>query len=186
MLFADIIDNLYYLDHITIPELRKIARKIAKDDYRQFLNNNPLDKYELKFLHAFVIGYANDKIEILIDYFQKFIPYVNDWAICDSLCQSFKIARIYQDEVFNMILNYTNSYCEFETRIVAVTLLSHFLNDFYIDKVLSILNSLHTQDYYSQMGVAWAIASIMAKYPQLCLNYLLSPNCHLDSPRPRQ
>ena len=30
------------------------------------------------------------------------------------------------------------------------------------------------------MGVAWAIATIMGKYPERCLNYLQSDCCSLD------
>jgi 3-methyladenine DNA glycosylase AlkD len=63
---------------------------------------------------------------------------------------------------------------------VSVLLLSHYLNDEYIDKVIQILDELNTDDYYSQMGVAWAIATIMGKYPDKCLNYLQSSECHLD------
>ena len=77
-------------------------------------------------------------------------------------------------------MKYKDSKKEFESRIVSVILLSHYLNDEYIDKVLSVLDSLNTDDYYSQMGVAWAIATVMGKYPEKCINYLKSKDCHLD------
>ena len=38
----------------------------------------------------------------------------------------------------------------------------------------------NTDKYYSQMGVAWAIATIMGKYPQKCLKFLKSKNCKLN------
>jgi len=59
-------------------------------------------------------------------------------------------------------------------------MLSHYLNDEYIDRVISVLDELNTADYYSQMGVAWAIATVMGKYPEKCLKYLKSKSCHLD------
>ena len=102
------------------------------------------------------------------------MPNVDNWAISDSLCQSFKIARKCPDVVWNFIMQYVHTKREFESRIVSVTLLSHYLNDEYIDKVISVLNSLNTDNYYSQMGVAWAIATIMGKYPEKCLEYLKS------------
>lgn len=165
---------------ISVPELRKYAKKIAKENYREFSDNNSYETFELKFLHAFVIGYAKDDIEVLLDDFNAFIPHVDSWGICDSLCQNFKIARKYPEKIWNFLILYKNSKKEFESRIVSVMLLSHYLNDSYIDKVMTVLDELNTDDYYSQMGVAWAIATIMGKYPEKCLDYLKSEKCHLD------
>ena len=165
---------------ISIPELRKFARKIAKDNYKEFIENNDFSTFELKLLHAFVLGYAKDDIRTLIKYFEKFIPMVDDWGVNDSLCQSFKVAREYPEIFLDFILKYKDSCKEFESRIVSVCLLSHYLNNEYIDKTIKILDELNTDDYYSQMGVAWAFATIMGKYPQKCLKYLKSKECHLD------
>jgi len=165
---------------ISIPELRKLAKKAAKDNYKEFAENNDYSAFELKLLHAFVLGYAQDDINTLLKYFKDFIPYVDDWAVNDSLCQNFKSARQYPDIVWDFLMQYKNSKKEFESRIVSVTLLSHYLNDKYIDRVIEVLNSLNTDDYYSQMGAAWALASIMGKYPEKCLHYLKSKDCRLD------
>ncbi len=165
---------------ISIPELRKFAQKVAKTDYDEFLDNDDYSSFELKLLHAFVIGYVKADIATLLGYFKDFVPYVDDWAVNDSLCQNFKIARKYQKIVWDFLMQYKNSKKEFESRIVSVVLLSHYLNDEYIDDVIKVLDGLNTDDYYSQMGVAWAIATIMGKYPEKCLNYLKNSNCHLD------
>ncbi len=165
---------------ISIHELRKFAKKVAKQDYKYFLENNDFSSFELKLLHAFVIGYAKDDIKTILKYFKTFIPHVDDWAVNDSLCQNFRISRKYPDIVWNFLMKYKNSKKEFESRIVATVLLSHYLNDSYINKVIEVLDSLNTDKYYAQMGVAWAIATVMGKYPEKCLEYLKSKNCHLD------
>ena len=166
---------------ISVPELRKLARKVAKEDYKYFVENNPNNTFELQLLHAFVIGYAKDDIRTLLRYFKKFIPFADSWGLTDSLCQNFKIARKYPQEVWDFIMHYKNSRKEFESRIVAVMLLSHYLTDEYIDRVIDVLNNLNTDDYYSQMGVAWAFATVMGKYPQKCLAFLRSRACKLDN-----
>lgn len=165
---------------ISIPEVRKLARQIAKKDYQKFIENNPNDSFELKILHAFLIGYINADIKEILQYFEDFIPYVDDWAVNDSFCQNFTIARKYQDHVWNLLMKYKTSKKEFESRVVSVVLLSHFINDNYVEKVIKVLDELNTDDYYSQMGVAWAIATVMAKYPDKCLEYLQSCDCNLD------
>ena len=108
---------------ISIPELRKLARKTAKDNYKEFIENNDFSNYELKLLHAFVIGYIKDDINTVLKYFKDFIPYVDDWAVNDSLCQNFRIARQYPDIVWEFLMRYKESEKEFESRIVSVTLL---------------------------------------------------------------
>ena len=165
---------------ICIPDLRDFAKEIARENYQEFFKVNDFSVYELKLLHAFVLGYAKDDIHILIQYFEEFIPQVNDWLICDSLCQSFKIARKYPDIFWKFLMKYAHLKAEFESRIVSVCMLSHFLNDEYIDRVISVLDQLYTERYYSMMGVAWAIATVMAKYPTKCQSYLQSELCHLD------
>lgn len=165
---------------ISIPELRKYAKKIAQN-YKEFAEINDNSTFELRMLHAFVLGYAKDDIKTLLRYFKRFVPYVNDWAVNDSLCQNFRISRKYPKEVWDFLMKYKDSKKEFENRIVAVILLSHYLNDEYIDRVIDVLDGLNTDDYYSQMGVAWAFATIMGFYPEKCLSYLNSKECHLNS-----
>ena len=165
---------------ISVPELRKYAKKIAQN-YKEFAGINDNSTFELRMLHAFVLGYAKDDIKHLLHYFKLFMPYVDDWAVNDSLCQNFRISRKYPKEVWNFLMKYKDSKKEFESRIVAVVLLSHYLNDEYIDRVIDVLDNLNTDDYYSQMGVAWALATVMGFYPKKCLDYLKSKECHLDS-----
>ena len=165
---------------ISIPELKKFAKQIASEDYRELLDNNRFETFELKLLHAFVLGYAKDDIEVLLKYFEYFVPYVDDWAINDALCQSFKITRKYPEIVWNFLRQYQNSEKEFESRVVSVMMLSHYLTDEYILKVVGVLDKINADRYYAQMGIAWAIATIMAKYPAICLEYLQSKECHLN------
>ena len=162
------------------PELRKLAKEIVKDDYRKFLDDNPLDMFELDMLYAYVLGYAKDDINILLKYFEDFVPKIEDWAVNDALCGDFKIAKKYQKETFEVLMKFKNSKKEFETRVVAVTLLAHFINDKYIDRCFEIWNELYHDAYYSKMGLAWAIATAMAKYPDKTIAYMTNDKNKLD------
>lgn len=165
---------------VRVPDLRKLAKKIAKEDYRFFLENNPLDTFEMEMLQAAVLGYAKDDVDIILKYASEFVPLIHDWAVNDMFCQNFKIARKYPEEVFDFLMKYRRATNEFESRVVSVLLMSHFLNDEYVDKVIDVLNELNTDDYYSKMGVAWAIATVMAKYPQKTIKYMKSKKNKLD------
>lgn len=164
---------------ISIPYLRIFAKDLAKN-YKLFLETQDFSSHELKLLYALFIGYLDEEINFLIKYFDNFIKYVDTWDINDILCQNFKIARKYPKIFFDFLMKYKDTKKEFESRIVSVSLLTYFLNDEYIDRVIEVLNNLNTDKYYSMMGVSWAIATIMSKYPEKCLEFLKSKDCNLD------
>lgn len=155
---------------VPVPELRKVAKQIAKDNYPEFLSYH--DTYfEHQMLRAFVLGYAKDDINNVLKYTSEFIPHIQDWAVCDSLCTSLKLVRKHRELVWNWLLRYTHR-GEFPERVIAVTSLSHFLVDDYIDQVLDTMNSLKDQGYYTKMAVAWCIATAYAKYPKETMSFL--------------
>ena len=81
-------------------------------------------------------------------------------------------------EAWMVTAGHTWSYIRIGTRYGYM--MSQFLTDDYIDRVIEVLDSLYTDTYYSRMGVAWAVATAMAKYPEKCRAYMLSPRNHLD------
>lgn len=156
---------------IKFAKLRKIAKIIAKEKRYDFFKEKH-ELFEEKIIHAFAIGYCKENIDFQINLIKEFIPYVDSWAINDALCQNMLFARKNQKEVFEFLMSMKDSKNEWEIRIIAVTLLSHYLNDQYIDEVLNVLDNLNRVSYMSKMGIAWAIATAMAKYPTKTMNYL--------------
>lgn len=173
---------------VRLPDLRKLAKKIAGEDYKKFLDENPMDNFEMETLQAMVIGYAKDDLTEILKRAKTFIPKIHDWSVNDSFCQTFKIAEKFPEECWDFFMQFAGSKKEFEVRVVAVMLMSHFLKEDYIDKVIKVLDSLYTGEtvekndfYYAKMGVAWALATIAAKFPDKCLTYMKSKSNHLDS-----
>lgn len=156
-----------------IPDLRKLAKEIAKGDYQSFLKNCPDDYFEQQALQAFVIGYAKDDIEVLLSCADAFLPKIQDWAVNDAFCQNFSIARKHREIVWNWLLPYAKKQEEYAQRVVAVLLMSHFLVDDYILPVLDRMNTLTFDGYYTKMGVAWCVATAYAKYPKETHAFLL-------------
>lgn len=161
---------------VRVPILRTIAKKIVKDDPISFLENNNFSYYELEMLHAMVIGYMKTDILTKIYYADKFIPIINNWSVCDTFCQTFKDTLIYPSEVMKLLKKYLSSKKEFELRVVVVMFLSHYLNDEFVDDVIKIVDTIKHDGYYYKMGAAWLIATIMAKYPSKCFEYLENNN----------
>ena len=156
---------------IRLPVLRKIAKTIAKEKRYEFFAEKHTSFEELT-IHAYAIGYLKEDIETCLKYLKDFIPLIDNWSVSDSVCQNMKFARKYPNEVFEFLKSMSNSDNEWEIRVVAVTLLSHFLIDDYIDEVIEILDNLKRPTYMSKMGIAWAVATAMAKYEDKMLKYL--------------
>lgn len=157
---------------VKIPDLRIIAKRIAKEDYAAFLRECPDTYYEYQQLKAFVLGYAKDEIHTLLSYGDLLIPTIKDWSVCDSFCQSFKAARANREIVYEWLMKYKEKEDEFSQRVVAVMLMSHFLTEEYIDRVLSVMNELKYDAYYTKMGVAWCVATAYAKFPAKTMEFL--------------
>lgn len=157
---------------VRLPELRKIAKEIAKTDYRGFLEGCPDTYFEYETLQAYVLGYAKDDIETILSYADRFVPKICDWSVNDSFCQNFSIARKYPERVFSWLMDYAKKEEEFSQRVVAVLLMSHFLVPEYIDKVLASMDILQYDGYYTKMGVAWCVATAYAKFPKETAAYL--------------
>ena len=157
---------------VRLPELRKIAKEIAKTDYAGFLEECPDTYFEYETLQAYVLGYAKDDIARILSYADRFLPKIRDWSVSDSFCQNFSIARKYPERVFEWLMDYAKKDEEFPQRVVAVLLMSHFLVPEYIDKVLAVMDTLQYDGYYTKMGVAWCVATAYAKFPKETAAYL--------------
>lgn len=169
---SSLIPNCKPMIGVRLPALRVLAKKIAKEDYRSFLEECPDTYFEYEILQAYVLGYAKDDIEVLLSYADRLIPKIGDWAVSDSFCQSFSVAKKYRERVWEWLMTYVKQEKEFSQRVVAVLLMSHFLVPDYIGKVLAVMNSLQYNGYYTKMGVAWCVATAYAKFPKETAGYL--------------
>ena len=69
---------------VRTPDLRCYAKKLYKEDnYSSFINKLPHKYFDENQLHAFILGEIKDYDECL-DYVNKFLPYVDNWATCDQ------------------------------------------------------------------------------------------------------
>jgi 3-methyladenine DNA glycosylase AlkD len=158
---------------VSFPNLKMFANEFFKDNPLEFLDSNDFSVYELEILHSYVIGKLKD-FNLAFRYFKDYAPNAKEWSTVDSLCQKFIIARKHRDEVLQLLTRYSNSKDEYLQRIVAVMLLSHYLEDEYIEKVFDLLSKLNHQGYFTKMAVAWALATVMTYYPKECLVYMKS------------
>lgn len=157
---------------VRLPRLRVLAAQIARDDARGFLEACDFSSVEMTMLYAFVLGRLRGEIDEALSWFARAVPHIDNWANCDTLCQSFKQAEKYSSETWAYLMTLRTSEAPFELRVLVVMLLSHFLTDAYIDRVLEVLETTRCEAYYYKMGAAWALATAMAKYREKTFVFL--------------
>ena len=161
---------------VRIPDLRKIAKQIAKENPREYLEKIPKEYYEEKMLQGFVIGYMKASLKEKLRYLDKFVPAIDNWAICDCCTSTYKFTNQYQKEVWEYLKKYLNSNKEFELRFAIIMLMDYYLTEEYIDEVLKIYDNIHHDGYYVKMGVAWALSVCYVKFPERTMKFLKNNN----------
>jgi len=157
---------------VRLPRLRELAKELAKGDWRNYISSAQDDYYEEIMLQGLVIGYAKADIEEISRYAATFVPKINNWAVCDSFCNSLKITKKHMAQVWDFLQPYLRSREEFELRFGIVMLLSFYIEDEYIDRVLALLDGARHKGYYVKMAVAWAVSICFVKYPEKTMAYL--------------
>lgn len=163
---------------VRLPLLRELAKGIAKEDWRNYLDNARDEYYEEVMLQGLVIGYAKASPEDILKYTEGFIPKIRNWGICDSFCTGLKLSKKHPDMVWDFIQPYLRSDREFEIRFAVIMMLAHFIDDEHIDRVIANLDGIRHEGYYVRMGAAWAISVCYVKYPEKTMGYL--KNSKLD------
>lgn len=162
---------------VRFPLMRKKAKELAKGDWKVFIENPPQDEFfEETIMTAMMLGYASVDIQERISLLRKFVPRVDNWSINDALCSSVKLKENEREIFWDFLMEYKNSQKEYEVRVVAVFLMNQFLLPEYIHAVLEVLGSLWDGAYYASMGIAWAFATALAKFPEETLAYLQGEN----------
>lgn len=170
--------NVNNIIGVRIPILRKLAKQIAKENPKEYLENASKEYYEEKMIQGFVIGYMKASLEERLTYLNQFVPVIDNWAICDCCTSTYKFTNHYKNEVWEYLKKYFTSNQEFELRFAIVMLMYYYITEDYIDEVMKIYDSIHNEGYYVKMGIAWAISSCYVKFPEKTIQFL--QNNHLD------
>ena len=158
---------------VRLPKLRKLAKEIySSGRWPEYLLDFEPEYMEETMLQGMLIGLIKVEPEELLRYTRDFVPKINNWAVCDTFCNSLKFTKNNQELVWNFLKPYLASKKEYDIRFAAVMLLNFFVDDKYILKVLEELDKLQTDDYYAQMAIAWAVSICFIKFPDKTYEYL--------------
>lgn len=159
---------------VRVPVLRKYAQELFKEkDWKQTIEEIDNEYYEEIMLQGMLIGQAkNEDINTILKYVEKYVPKIDNWAICDVFCAGLKITKKYKKEMWNFIKKYLKSDKEFEKRFAVVMILDYYIDEEYLEEDFKIFDDIKHEGYYVKMAVAWAISLCLIKYYEDTLEYL--------------
>lgn len=170
---ASLIPNIDNILGVRLPTLRKIAKEIYKSgEWEEFVNKQQCEFMEEVMLQGMIIGLIKTNPEEILEYVKNFIPKIDNWAVCDTFCNSLKFTNQNKELVWEFIQPYFKSDKEYDLRFGYVMLLTHFIEEKYIEKILKLIDNFKDDRYYSKMSVAWALSICYIKLPEKTHKYL--------------
>ena len=155
---------------VRTPALRAFARDFAKGpEAADFLRELPHFYLEENGLHASLVNAIRD-YDACIAALDTFLPYVDNWATCDSLgpaCFKKNHARLIGD-----IRRWMDSGALYTVRFGLGMLMAHFLDGDFAPEYLDWVAAIETEEYYLRMMQAWYFATALAKQYDAALPYL--------------
>ena len=146
--------------------------------------------YEETVVWGFLINLEKCSLTERLAMLERYVPVLDNWAVCDSYCAHAKwMVRADKEALWAFLQRWFDSDREFEVRFAVVVAMTYFLNVEWLDKVFwridrldfaSIKSNYKTakgkpkvaqqgtvqgaEPYYVRMGVAWLLASALAKF----------------------
>lgn len=155
---------------VRTPELRKLGKKLFKENnYKEFINDLPHKYFDENQLHAFIISEIKDYDECLEE-FNKFLPYVDNWATCDQ--PSPKVFIKNPDKLINEIKKWIKSKETYTIRFGVGMLMRVYLDDNYKPEYLQMVSKIKSKEYYVNMMIAWFFATALAKQYDSTIKYI--------------
>lgn len=159
---------------VRTPVLKYIVKEIIKNKKEEeYLNKLPHKYYEQYQIHSILLSQKME-YDKLITHINAFLPYINNWATCDTLIP--KITDKNLNDFYNHILIWLNSNHEYTTRFGVYMIMKNYLKKPNIDKYLDVVTSIKSDKYYINMMISWTLAEALYINYDKTIKYLENQN----------
>ena len=169
-----------------LPEMKQVAKALAKqadvlEILHAFEQEYQANRFSLTYEETLVWGLTINALKYTPDerlnLLEKYIPVLDNWAVCDSFCCNAKWAlKIPPQTLWKFLLPYYHSDKEFEVRFAIVMSMCYLMKNEWLPVIFGQLEALDLSKiqseytslpspYYVRMGMAWLLATALAKFP---------------------
>ena len=109
--------------------------------------------------------------DIVISELEKFLPYVDNWAVCDTI--SPKVFKKKREKILTKILSWIKSDYTYICRFGIGMIMQLYLEDEYFKtSYLDIVAKIRIEDYYINMMRAWLFQVSLVKKWEITIKYI--------------
>lgn len=159
-----------------IPDLRALAKRIVKSDWKGYLMHANFQYMEERILYGLVLGLIppDEDVQEYLQRVTRFVHLINSWSVCDTFtfAGGKKYVTKHKPVFWHYLKNWMRQSEAYEIRFGVVMALKYFVDGEYIHELLGELDQIKHEDYYVKMAVAWAISECFVKFPQDTMAYL--------------
>lgn len=161
---------------IRVPDLRKLAARIAKDGWEAYLDTADTYYMEERMLQGMVLGCIRPDadIEVYLHRVTCFVWNINSWSVCDTFKfgGGKRFIEANKDRLWEYLKTWMRAEGEYEIRFGVVMAMQYFIDEEHIEELFSLYNAIRHEGYYVRMGVAWALSVCFVRFPERTLAYL--------------
>ena len=155
---------------VRIPDIRKIEKSLSTEEKEEFLLKLPHKYFEENMLHGIIISNMKDYDKVITN-LEKFLPYVDNWAVCDSI--SPKVLKKNIEKVITNVLSWIKNNHTYVCRFGIGMIMQLYLEDEYFKRTyLDIIAEIKTEDYYINMMRAWTFQVALVKQWKEAIVYI--------------
>lgn len=155
---------------VRVPALKNLAKKYRNHPkIGEFLSDLPHFYHEENCLHGYIIAEIKDyeQVEAAVE---KFLPYVDNWATCDTLSPKAFAKNLAKTR--ENALRRIKSERTYTVRFGINTVMRFFLGDNFDGELVESVAGVKSDEYYVNMMIAWFFATALAKNYDEVLPYL--------------
>ncbi len=146
---------------VRTPVLRRLAGELyGTKEAEAFMQSLPHKYLEENNLHAYLIEKIKD-FDRCVAAVEAFLPFVDNWATCDTM--SLTVFGHNTDRLLPRIECWLGSRHTYTVRFGVVMLMKYYLDENFKPGILTLAESVQTEEYYLSTAVAWFFATALAK-----------------------
>lgn len=155
---------------VRMPQIKKLAKIFAAgENTEDFIKALPHDFYEENNIHGMMIA-RESEYEKLVSLLDAFLPFVDNWATCDSIRPKLFAKR--PKKLPAQLRQWIMAGDTYTVRFGMEMLMAYYLDDAFEPVYLDWVAVVHSNEYYVQMMQAWYFATALAKQWQHAIVYL--------------
>ena len=155
---------------VRLPDCRALAKELCRmPDIGEFLADLPHRYLDENNLHALILNEEKD-CAAAVAALDVFLPYVDNWAICDSLRP--KAFKKHPPALPDECRRWMRSAEPYTVRFGIEMLMTHYLDKDFRPEYLEEVSIIKSKEYYVNMMIAWYFATALAKQYEAAISYI--------------